>query len=412
MGRRGSEADDKVDDKVRRGPSAVPERAQQGIGILLVSDSGMDRAAILDVIGTRLPAAVVRFARSLAEALPIARSDPSTALVLLSDNVLRQGDGGEIGALRAALPDARLAAFGAIGGQEAAEWARRGLDGILSRRLDPNRFGDVLQFLLDGNRCISPEVFAAEQANGVPCAFLGRCGRSLPLLDDLPVMLMLVHDGVVVYANRTAESELRQSQSELVGRRFSSLFAPSQERVIEAALAAAGSGEVPPWMLLALPQGENEARWIEARWSRAELAGSPALGCICLDVTDRVANDDAAQPACLAPSAEGAAAGDVAPDALARRLAQSYRGLLGRLPADGRPPGASPSLPRQLDRLTARQREVLALLAHGRANKEIAAQLGITEATVKLHVHHILRTLKLNNRTEAALAGRQLLSTS
>lgn len=53
--------------------------------------------------------------------------------------------------------------------------------------------------------------------------------------------------------------------------------------------------------------------------------------------------------------------------------------------------------------LTARQRQVLALLMHGRSNKSIARQLDVSEGTVKLHVAAILRALQVRNRTEAAI---------
>lgn len=52
--------------------------------------------------------------------------------------------------------------------------------------------------------------------------------------------------------------------------------------------------------------------------------------------------------------------------------------------------------------LTAREKEVLALLRKGTSNKEIALILSVTEGTVKTHVHNILQKLALRNRTEAA----------
>jgi DNA-binding NarL/FixJ family response regulator len=51
--------------------------------------------------------------------------------------------------------------------------------------------------------------------------------------------------------------------------------------------------------------------------------------------------------------------------------------------------------------LTAREREVLEYLADGRSNKAIAAQLGISDQTVKFHVAAITGKLGVTNRTEA-----------
>ena len=53
--------------------------------------------------------------------------------------------------------------------------------------------------------------------------------------------------------------------------------------------------------------------------------------------------------------------------------------------------------------LSAREREVLVLLAKGSSNKEIASALGITEATVKCHVSVILARLGANDRTQAVV---------
>ncbi|MGO9641278.1 MAG: response regulator [Candidatus Acidiferrales bacterium] len=53
--------------------------------------------------------------------------------------------------------------------------------------------------------------------------------------------------------------------------------------------------------------------------------------------------------------------------------------------------------------LSPREREVLSLMVHGKANKEIASALGITEATVKCHVSVILLQLGVTDRTQAVI---------
>lgn len=58
--------------------------------------------------------------------------------------------------------------------------------------------------------------------------------------------------------------------------------------------------------------------------------------------------------------------------------------------------------------LTPRQIDVLALVVRGCSNKEIANKLDLAEATVKMHVTSIFKTLGVNNRTQAALAAEKL----
>jgi DNA-binding NarL/FixJ family response regulator len=57
--------------------------------------------------------------------------------------------------------------------------------------------------------------------------------------------------------------------------------------------------------------------------------------------------------------------------------------------------------------LTAREREVLHLVAIGRANKQIANQLSVSERTIKFHVSSILAKLDARNRTEAIATARE-----
>jgi two-component system, NarL family, response regulator LiaR len=62
---------------------------------------------------------------------------------------------------------------------------------------------------------------------------------------------------------------------------------------------------------------------------------------------------------------------------------------------------------RPLDQLSPREQEVLAALARGRSNRQIARALQIGEETVKAHVSSILAKLQLADRTQAAIFGLQ-----
>jgi DNA-binding NarL/FixJ family response regulator len=68
------------------------------------------------------------------------------------------------------------------------------------------------------------------------------------------------------------------------------------------------------------------------------------------------------------------------------------------------------SRPPTRPRLSAKQEEVVRLLRQGQSNKEIASQLGLSEATVKVHVGCIMRKLGLANRTQVAIASIELNS--
>ncbi|MFN8661709.1 MAG: response regulator transcription factor [Thermomicrobiales bacterium] len=69
----------------------------------------------------------------------------------------------------------------------------------------------------------------------------------------------------------------------------------------------------------------------------------------------------------------------------------------------GRGPNATPN---PLDGLTERERQILERVAAGDSNKEIGAQLGVSEKTVKHHMTNILQKLQARNRVEAALMAR------
>ena len=64
---------------------------------------------------------------------------------------------------------------------------------------------------------------------------------------------------------------------------------------------------------------------------------------------------------------------------------------------------SGPSGYRDIQSLTARECDIMKLIAEGLPNKMIARRLNITESTVKVHVKHLLKTMKLKSRVEAAV---------
>jgi DNA-binding NarL/FixJ family response regulator len=116
-------------------------------------------------------------------------------------------------------------------------------------------------------------------------------------------------------------------------------------------------------------------------------------------VTDPVAAGRA-----MREGAAGVLYKDVDPDALVRAIRAVHDGHLLLAPEAAGillQPATGPY--RGLDALTAREREVLAELAQGRSNREIARALHVAEKTVKAHVSSVLAKLGVQDRTQAAL---------
>jgi DNA-binding NarL/FixJ family response regulator len=143
---------------------------------------------------------------------------------------------------------------------------------------------------------------------------------------------------------------------------------------------------------LKMPGGDG----VEALHGLRE-AGSTARVLVITSFTD---------PAAVLPAVRAGAVGyvykDVDPPALAAAIRAVHAGHVllhpdvARLLTESGPPPESVHL-------TAREREVLAEVARGRSNREIARALGLAEKTVKTHVSAILTKLGVQDRTQAAL---------
>jgi DNA-binding NarL/FixJ family response regulator len=94
---------------------------------------------------------------------------------------------------------------------------------------------------------------------------------------------------------------------------------------------------------------------------------------------------------------------DVSPAALADAIRSVHAGHVVLPPDVANALASGDGGPRRLAQLTPRERDVLAEIARGRSNREIARTLVLSEKTVKTHVSSILTKLDVADRTQAAL---------
>ncbi|MFJ9389541.1 response regulator [Nocardioides sp. NPDC101246] len=116
----------------------------------------------------------------------------------------------------------------------------------------------------------------------------------------------------------------------------------------------------------------------------------------------------------LAAGASGFLLKNADPDSLAEAVRAAADGhallapevtmrVIGRVTGDNAPSAPGPKPPKELDLLTAREREVLLLIGEGLSNNEIARRLFLTEATVKTHVSACLAKLQLRDRVQTVV---------
>jgi DNA-binding NarL/FixJ family response regulator len=129
--------------------------------------------------------------------------------------------------------------------------------------------------------------------------------------------------------------------------------------------------------------------------TRRVLARAPGVRVVALTAS----TDEARMMGVLRVGATGYVRKDAEPETLLAAVRAVAAGRTYIDPAIGR------LVPRGDDReeLTSRERDVLRHLALGRANREIASALGVSEETVKTHVAHVLAKLQVENRAQAAV---------
>ena len=142
-------------------------------------------------------------------------------------------------------------------------------------------------------------------------------------------------------------------------------------------------------------------------WDLGAAGGGDALAGAARAPIVALAADEAEAAEALRAGARAVLFRGASADALAAALVAAARGLAvldaGSPAAWIRPPEEAPARG-----LTPREREVLALLAEGLANKAIAARLGISEHTAKFHVNAILAKLGVESRAEAIVRAARL----
>ncbi|MBO0775935.1 MAG: response regulator transcription factor [Actinobacteria bacterium] len=172
--------------------------------------------------------------------------------------------------------------------------------------------------------------------------------------------------------------------------------ASTGQEALDRIAALEPAGELPDVVLMDLlmpgMDGIEATRRIKARWPVIEVVA----------VTSFL--EEAKVRAALAAGAAGYLLKDAQAGEVAAALRAAAAGECHLDPAVGKLIAASLRGPRPAaSTLTAREREVLALIADGATNRQIARRLGVTERTARTHVSNILGKLQLTSRTQAAL---------
>jgi DNA-binding NarL/FixJ family response regulator len=210
------------------------------------------------------------------------------------------------------------------------------------------------------------------------------------MTDSGPVVrVFLVDDHTVVRSGLSAFLGTEPAM-EVVGEAGDGRAALSRLAVLE------GAAELPDVILMDLQMpvmdGVEATREVKKRWPEVEVVA----------VTSFV--EEAKVRAALEAGATGYLLKDAGADEVASAIRAAVAGEMHLDPAAAKALTASLRAPRSaVDELTAREREVLSLVAAGCSNRQIGRRLSVAERTARTHVSNILAKLGLASRTQAAL---------
>ena len=204
-----------------------------------------------------------------------------------------------------------------------------------------------------------------------------------------PLRVFLVDDHAIV------RSGVR-GYLELVGDITVAGEARGGQQAIDAIAVLEPAGSLPDVVLMDLVMpgmdGVEATRQIKARWPGIEVVAVTSFA------------DQAKVNAALQAGAAGYLLKDADADQVAAAIRAAAAGQCHLDPAVAKILADSLRAPRPAaDSLTARERDVLAQIASGATNRQIARRLGVSERTARTHVSSILAKLGLSSRTQAAL---------
>ena len=215
-----------------------------------------------------------------------------------------------------------------------------------------------------------------------------------PEPDRRRIRICLVDDHAVVRRGLRGYLELVED-IEIVGE------AADGDAALNMVAALVGDGRAPHVVLMDLlmpgTDGVTATRLLTQRYD-----GVAVVAMTSYSEVDRIRS-------ALEAGASGYLLKDAEADEVVDGIRKAHRGEMPLGPAVSRQLARAFSAPGRaaLDTLTAREREVLVLLAAGLSNREIAHRLTISERTARAHVSSILDKLGLRSRTQAALYGIQ-----